>query len=253
MTAPTSSFDPTAHWDALRAAMEEGGPERAAAFVEGFAPPEQRALYLFGVRALCQREWAEKSFDGQIAFARAGIACGLRQAEAEQDPQERDKRVDFANVLSYNLSANLAPCWPGDDAPRATRHLEAGLEAAEACLRWREQLGKGPFPFSIAYWAQGAHQLALGRDPRAAFTRALETAQEHARAEGQPDTVEASWLVALSAGYLGLGERAQGEDSDRYGAAVAALEAMLQDPAREEDARFCLDQLRVVEARFAPA
>lgn len=252
MTDTTTTFDPKLHWDALRAAMEEGGAAGASAFVEGHPEPkQQRALYLFGVNAFCNREWAGKGFDAQIEFAQAGIACGLRQAEAEADAKERDARIDFANVLSYNLAANLAPCWPGDEQPRERRHLEAGLAAAEACLRWREQLGKGPFPFSIAWWAKGIHQIGLGQDATAALTQALETAEAHQRAEGKPADVAGSWLVALSAGYLGLAERIAGGDGARYTQAIAALEAMAADPERKDDALFCLDQLRATEQRFA--
>ncbi|MCA8922866.1 MAG: hypothetical protein KDD82_13715 [Planctomycetes bacterium] len=254
MTEPTpdpQAFDPKQHWDALRSAMEQGGPPAVVAFVEGdFTPKQQRALYLFCVNGFCNREWAGKALDPQIEVARAGIALGLRQAEAEADPKERDARIDFANVLSYNLAANLAPCWPGDDVPRERRHLEAGLEAAEACLRWREQLGKGPFPFSIAWWAKGMHELALGRDAVASMREALEAARAHARAEGKPDGVADGWLVALSAGYLGLAERAAGGDGARYAEAKAALDGMLADPEGAEDAQFCLDQLAVAEARI---
>ena len=47
----------------------------------------------------------------------------------------------------------------------------------------REQLGKGHGPLSMAWWAKGVHELALGRtdDARTSFERSLERAVEAAR------------------------------------------------------------------------
>ena len=153
---------PETHWDGMRTAMETGGPTTVVEFIDGFDGEERRKLYAFAQRAFYDRDWQGKNFDAYVEIVNAGIAEGLRQAEAADDPEEAAKLTDYSNVLSYNLSADLAECWPGDDAPRERRHFEAGLKAAEDCIRWREELGKGPFPFSIAYWAKGMHLLSLG-------------------------------------------------------------------------------------------
>jgi hypothetical protein len=261
MTDPQSTpasetpASPERHWDALRQAMETDGPDAVVAYVEALAEPvEQRRAYGFAQRAFSGRDWEGKDLDKQVVVARAGIACSLRHAEAEQDPAERDKRTDFANVLSYNLAADLAPCWPGDETPRERRHLEAGLAAAEDCLRWRQELSKGPFPFAIAYWARGVHRLFLGlRDGAVEDMRAaLEHGLRYTAAEGKPG----GWLEGLNAGYLGLAERAAGEEggAKRYDEARQALEALVVAAGDDEhaagDAKFALDQLGVVAAKL---
>ncbi len=195
----TKTFDPKTCWDDLKTAMEAGGAQGAIAHVESLDDPaHQRKLTMFAVRAFDGREWSGKGFDAQIEFARWGIALGVRQAEAESDPAERNKRIEFSNVLSYNFSANLAGCWPGDERVREPWVFEAGLQAAEDCLRRRTQLKKGPFPFSIAHWAKGMHLISLGRDGTTDMQASLELARQLAVAEGKPTDVSPAGTFAAS-------------------------------------------------------
>jgi tetratricopeptide (TPR) repeat protein len=248
---------PENRWEEMRTRMETGGAAAVAEFVGAFNDEEKLKLYSFAQRAFYGREWEGKSFDGYIDIVNAGIAEGVRQAEAASDPEDSAKLLDFANVLSYNLSADLAECWPGDTLPRERRHFEAGLKAAEDCLRWREELKKGPFPFSIAYWAKGMHQLSLGEaaDALENFVKSYDYAREYARAEGKDDAVsaEGDFVVILGAGYVGLAEWVQSAETGqgRYEEAVAAFrEGAQKYPDKKDDFQFGIDQLEWVKKKF---
>lgn len=248
---------PENRWDEMRTRMETGGAAAVADFVGGFNDEERRKLYSFAQRAFYGREWEGKSFDGYIDIVNAGIAEGIRQAEAASDPEDSAKLLDFANVLSYNLSADLAECWPGDTLPRERRHFEAGLKAAEDCLRWREELKKGPLPFSIAYWAKGMHLLSLGEtaDALENFRKSYDYAREYAKAEGKDAAVsaEGDFVVILGAGYVGLAEWVQGAETGqgRYEEAVAAFREGAEKYAeKRDDFRFGIGQLEWVKGKF---
>jgi hypothetical protein len=153
-----------------------------------------------------------KALDDVMVEAAGKIEAALARGE-----------VDEANKLTYNLAADLAEGWPGDERPRERRHLEAGLAAAERCLAWRRELKKGPRPFAIAHWVHGVHLLSLGRaqDAVAALQRSVEAAHE----SGDP------YLVNINSGFLGIALQkaareafAAGDNDDaKYG--LANLEA----------------------------
>ena len=249
---------PDARWDEMRRLMEKEGPEAVIEFINGFDDDEQRRqLYSFGRFAFAMKEWEGKNLDALVAVANAGIAEGLRQAEAATSAEDSAKLVDFANVLSYNLSADLAECWPGDTLPREKRHFEAGLKAAEDCIRWREELGKGPGPFAMAYWAEGMHQLSLGDVDGAVvnFKKSLEYNVEVAKEEGTATEVsaEAGFGLILADGYVGLAEWVKGDEEGkgRFENALAAfLEGAEKYADKKDDFQFGLDQLEWVKEKF---
>jgi hypothetical protein len=249
---------PDARWDEMRGLMEEAGPEAVIEFINGFEDDEQRRqLYSFGRFAFAMKEWEGKNLDALVAVANAGIAEGLRQAEAATSAEDSAKLVDFANVLSYNLSADLAECWPGDTLPREKRHFEAGFEAAEDCIRWREELGKGPGPFAMAYWAKGMHQLSLGDVDGAVvnFKKSLEYNVEVAKEEGTAAEVsaEAGFGLILADGYVGLAEWVKGDEEgkDRFENALTAFRAGAEKYANKKgDFQFGIDQLEWVKKKF---
>ena len=244
------TFDEQKAWfatqsDALRDAVEAG---RFAQWVEGFEPLEQRVLCLFARQALSDKDWPGRSLERTIDVARQGIAICLRQSEAESEDELRKRRVDTANVISYNLAADLADCWEDDGYERTPERFEAGLQAANDCVRWREELGKPAFPHSIAWWAKGMHELSLDRneDARTSFGRSLEFARE--AAEG--DT--GAFGVVLGEGYLGIAETRCGEEAgrERFSTAIATFESQLDDDKLKGDASFGIKQLRTVEKRY---
>lgn len=230
-----------------------------AAIEEESDPKDRRGLFSLAMGVLGREEWPGRSLDATIAIARAGIEEGVRQAEAESDEAERVKRIDFANVLGFNLSADLADCWPADDRPREPRHLAAGLAAAEDCLRWRRELNKGPFPFSIAYWAHGMHSLSLGDlgTARDSFERSLAAAREVAASQERATEAgaDATFGVNLGVGYLGLARWRAGEPEGeaQLRSALEAFAAQKEaHPDEESDCVFGIAQLDTAMRRTEP-
>lgn len=261
-----------AHRNKLRAALEEGGADKVVAFIQGTADPElRRKLYTLARQVLPERSDAKRGFDDVIGIARAGIAEGLRQAElarARSDANEARECIDFANRVSYNLAADLAECWPGDEARRERRHLEAGLRAAYDCIVWRQELGKPPDRRAMAHWAAGMHQLSLGNlvealcGFEASFALALQAAAASSTGpELKPEAYVkpgADFGVILYYGYAGIARHLLGDASGsrQFEQACAAFEGTIRDSKDEEaleDAKFGLDQLRWVERRFIGA
>ena len=142
--------------------MERGGAQEVIRYVGSIEDAEtRRTVYSIAQKGFGNREWAGRNFDALVEVVRAGIGETLRQAHQTADGETAGKLTDFANRLSYNLSADLADCWPGDDVQRERRHFEAGLRAAEDCVRWRRELGKPPDRRAMAYWAVGMHHISL--------------------------------------------------------------------------------------------
>ena len=244
------------HWPAMKDAAEAGGSAGVIGFIAGFDDElQRRVLYAFARMGLAMEDYQGKSFDLLIEVADAGIAEFMAQSEAAEDAETKAKRIDGANMISFNLAADLADCWPGDEAQREPRHFERGLKAAEDCIRWREELKKPPGPRSMAWWAKGMHQLSLGRpDATASFARSLEYAQQAAKDEGSEAEVGAgsTFAVILGAGYLGLALEISGQEGGQelYDEAIRTFKVQLEDEATKEDAQFGIDQLEVVKGKY---
>ncbi len=260
------------HRDALGSVLEEGGADKVVAFIQGTPDPAlRRKLYSLARQVLPGRDAGERPFDDVIRIARAGIAEGLREAElarARGAAEEARECIDSANRLSYNLAADLAECWPGDEAPRMRHHLETGLRAAYDCVVWRQELGKPPDRRAMAHWAAGMHQLSLGNLVEAlwAFEAAFGLALQAATAaDGAADAKPAAYVkpngnfgVILYYGYAGIARHMLGDESgtrqfDQSCSAFAETAMKPKDKEAAEDAKFGLDQLRWVERKFAGA
>jgi len=228
-------------------------------------PEERRSLYPLARVAYQPRNAARKNWDDLILLANTGMEDALRQSEnarAKGDADLAKKCLDAANILAYNLAADLAECWPGDEAPRERRHLETGLRVASQAVVWRHELGKPPDRRAMAYWAVGMHQLSLGNPVEAlgAWETALKLAAEAvAPGKGALDPLAhvkagADFEVVLYAGYAGIARKALGDPAGakQYEQACAAFtETSAKFPDQKEDAEFGLDQLRWVQKKFA--
>lgn len=248
------TFTPKDHWPKLKKAMEVGGAKAVSAYIEAQENArDQRQLYSFAVRSFDGQDWAGKNFDQEIDLARRAMACGMKHAEAESDAEAKKRLIDYSNIMSYNLSANLADCWPGDERKREKRHFEAGLKAAEDCLAWRNELEKGPGPFAMAHWARGIHLISLGRNACEDMALALDYGIKDLEAKGVSTEFNgtAHWSLLLYKGYLGLAEKIAGKESHLFEKASAYLEELAQNPDKAGDANFCLDQLRVVATKYS--
>ena len=225
------------------------GPDPLVEFIQGFEDPDsRRQLYTLAQRTFGRDE--HRDLDALIVVVRAGIEEGLRQSGAEADGDLADKCKNYSNVLSYNLSADLAECWPEDSLPREKRHFEAGLTAAHDCLRWRKELQKGPYPFSIAWWARGIHEMSLGRfaDAADSFDKALDFGIQSTQAVAHKHDVDTDFNVVLNRGYAGLARRLSGipegeiqfiDSCDRFGTIARTASGDTKN-----DAEFGLAQLR---------
>jgi hypothetical protein len=258
------------HRGKLRAIHAEGGADKVVAFIQSTPDPAlRRKLYSLSRQILPDRSSAGRSFDEVIRIARSGIAESLRQAElarAREDAAEVLECIDAANKLSYNLAADLAACWPGDETPRERRHFESGLRAAYDCVVWRQELNKPPDRRAMAHWVAGMHQLSLGNEIEAlcafeaAFGLALESVTAaHGEDDGAPEAYvkpNGDFGVTLYFGYAGIARQRLGDEAGarQFDQACAAFEETMRSPKdaeAEEDARFGLDQLRYVERKYS--
>ena len=249
---------PADQWEAMKSLVEKEGAVALIRFVEGFDPDSRRKLYEFGHRALSGREWTGKNLDVLVAFVRAGIESALAASAVAGEERSRELK-DAANRQAFNLAADLAECWPGDELARERRHFQTGLEMARLAIAWRVELGKGALPMALAWWAHGMHLLSL-RDPastRAAissFERALEHARQLAAEKNVPTQVhpDSDFQVLLNAGYLAIARRLAGESGRELEQDVlAAFRARVDKGGGDrEDFQFGLDQLDKVRQQF---
>jgi hypothetical protein len=247
-------------WEELQAAMKRGGATEVVRYIEAIDDAEtRRTVYAIAQKRFGRREGAERDFDALIEIVTSGIGETLQQALETEDGETAWKLTDFANRLSYNLSADLAECWPGDEAPRDRRHFEAGLRSAEDCVRWRRELGKPPDRRAMAYWAVGMHQLSLANlhEARGAFETAAGLATLAVIGTGRDEIKAGSdFGVLLYSGYLGIVRAMLGEPEGRaqYEAACSAFDQTAENATGEEkeDAVFGVEQLRWVARKFRP-
>lgn len=257
----TTTEFPELHWDRLRQEMEDNGPDGVISFIETFEPKDRLQLYSFAQRAFSGREWGKaarnKNFDDYISIANAGINEALRQSQEATEPERKTGLKDFGNMMSYNLSADLAYCWPGDEIPREQRHFDAGLKAADNCIQWRDELNKPASRKSMAWWAKGMHQISLNDSAGAVYSlaKAFEYNLQDEAENNRPSDLspESSFGALLGAGYLGIAEALNGNPAgrERYNEACNLFRTQIeQHEDKKEDAMFGLEQLQTVEKRY---
>lgn len=250
------AIDEEIEWGSIREAAARGGAREVARGVVERDPEERRQLWRLALRRLDDRESPLRSFETIIDVAQAGIDDAMTLSNQARDSESAATWADAANVLSYNLSAALADCWPDDPAPRERHHFEIGLRAAEDCIRWRWELGKPPDRRAMGYWAAGMHHLSLGNllEAWGSFTTAEKLARGTLKgSHGAGVEPEGDFGVILYHGYAGIARWVMGEDEGRrdYERACRAFEGTgHSDPERKEDADFGLEQLRWVEKKF---
>ncbi len=242
-------------WPGLKVAVEKGGGEGAVKFIEGFEGVEKRVMYFFARMGLVMDDWKNKNFDDYITVVNRGLS--MLEHEQENAPEgEKTKWYNSAHIMNYNLSADLADCWPGDDLPRSKEHYARGLKAADECIKLQEKLGNQPGPLSMDYWAKGIHELSLGEIDKA--VRSWDKSYEYARTDAEKQektsqvTKEAPFGVILGHGYLGLARWINGEDEGKaqYEQAINTFNAQTEDEAMKGDAEFGISQLEKVRHKY---
>ncbi len=246
------------HRAAMKSAVEAGGGQAVIDYIEGFdSDPLRRVLYIASKQVLAPPDFEDKRLDDLITVCDAGVAEMLRQVEAAPDDETRGQCLHAAHIVSFNLAAELADCWPGDDLPRTNAHHTRGTQAAVDCLLWSEVAGVA-MPISNDYWVRGIHQLALG-DAQAAirsWTAALEFAEAAAENGGESTNIgpDGTFAVILNSGYLGLARWTSGDETGKseYEAAIEAFRQQLEDTEKAEDAKLGIGQLEKTREQHGP-
>jgi hypothetical protein len=244
-----------ANWPAMKEAVESGGGRAAVEYIKAIEDPlERRVLFVFARMGLVMDEWEGKNFDPYIDVVDSGIAEMLTQAREAEDEESRAARINGAHVLSYNLAADLADCWPGDEEARTEAHFERGLKAAEDCLGWcNPSIVQG---LAQDWWVRGMHQLSLGKVAgcEASWEKAFEYSQQVAEADGMPTEVspDAGFGVILGSGYVGLIKaiREKPEGFQRFEEALGAFTTQMGDENLRDDAAFGIAQLQTVQGKY---
>jgi hypothetical protein len=170
--------------------------------------------------------------------------------------EEPNTLLHFANVMLYNLSADMAECWAEESYVKTSGCFEIGLKAALDCLHLRVQLQKDDASFAMAYWAVGMHQLSLHRNEESleSFKTAFNYSVNSSNVASVFElTAENSFSDILYAGYLGIAsvvnELAEGEKI--YDFAIKLFEQqIIDDEKKKGDAAFGIKQLEHVRNKF---
>jgi tetratricopeptide (TPR) repeat protein len=234
--------------DSISSRLAAGGAEEVIRYIREFQPCERLELYRLAREIMVFQGWEGQNLDDISAVSEEGIQEAMDQANRATDQLSIEILLDMANVMSYDLSADLAICWPGDTMTRARRHFERGLSAALQCIEWRRELEKGDYSLFLAYWAAGMHQLSLGRHREAVYNlvKSLNHAQQFTIDQGRPLGLapQVGFELILAHGYLGLAMELCGYEDDQYERAIRAFrEGMELYPELAEDYGFGIDQL----------
>lgn len=138
-------------WPEIRRRMEEGGTDAVLAYTAAYPEPDEMELDATAAQKFYFQEWQGKSLDRYADSAEAVIEKYLARAESAEDGARAARLWQFANAASFNLSANLAECWPDEQIVKERRHFERGLAAAERCLDLRRRLGKDDLSLARAH------------------------------------------------------------------------------------------------------
>ena len=243
------------NWDGLKSAVEKGGGKEAVKFIEGFEGVEKRVMYFFARTGLVMNDWENKNFDDYITVAESGISMFANE-EKNATEEEKEKWYQRAHIMNYNLSADLADCWPGDQLPRVKEHFARGLKAAEDCIKLQEKLGNEPVALSMDFWAKGMHELSLGETGKAveSWAESYRYAQQDAEKNDKTTQVtkDAPFGIILGHGYLGLARWINSEKEGRaqYDEAIGTFKAQTEDEATKGDAEFGISQLEKVKQNY---
>ncbi|KPK72852.1 hypothetical protein AMJ87_03590 [candidate division WOR_3 bacterium SM23_60] len=214
--------------------VEENDSYGAIEMIQGkgdFQEVAQR--YEFLVRDLY---WQEKALHALMPIARAGIQYCLTKANelTEKDSAAAHKLVDYAKIMSYNLSSFTWPGWDDKDIIITDEALVAGLEAAMLNVRLVERLGANPGQLSNSYWAIGAQYLAMKEYAKA--TTAFESAVNYAQKAGSKDA------ELMNKGYIAMSRILEGSDKKKAQADFDKTVKALQDIGTD-DSKFFAGQL----------
>jgi len=228
--------------------LEEEGPQGVLEYIDGFSEDEQLELFSIARQVMVFGEWSQRNMEDLVMVSGAGIEKAMSMANSATDPSEIESLLDIANVMSFNLSADIAQCWPGDTLHRSDEVLQRGLSAALQCIEWRREMGKDDHSLYIAYWAAGMHQMSLNRPQESMYNlvQALNHAQQYTIDSGLTLGLcpSAGFDLILAHGYLGIAMEMCGMEDDQYERALSAFRRGMEEyPDRSNDYSFGIEQL----------
>lgn len=219
---------------AVKELVEDNDTYGAIEMIQGkgtYAEVAQR--YEFLVRDLY---WQEKALHAVLPIANAGILYCLTKANelTEKDAEVASKMVNYAKIMSFNLSSFTWPGWDEKDIVITEHALVVGLEAAKLNVRLVEKLGGDHGQLSNSYWAIGAQYIAL-KDFGSAIA-AFESAVEYAEKAGSKDA------ELMNNGYIAMTKVLEGSKKEQAQADFDKIVKALKDIG-SDDANFYADQL----------
>ncbi len=241
--------------DSVASIIVSEGPDALIDYIGQFNPVQRLELYQLSREIMVFSPWDGLRLDDIVIVSEAGIQEAMGQANTASDALAITALLDLANVMSYNLAADLAECWPGDTLTRCDEHFERGLSAALQCVEWRHELEKGDYALLNAYWAVGMHQLSLNRPDEAVYNlvQSLNHAQQHTVDQDRPLGLNpgAGFELIMAHGYLGLALELSGKDDDQFERAITAFEEGIEDyPEFADDYSFGIAQLHWVRSNL---
>jgi tetratricopeptide (TPR) repeat protein len=219
---------------AVKKMVEENDSYGAIEMIQGKGDCKEIAQrYEYLVRDLY---WQEKAVDALVPIARAGIQYCLTKASelAEVDSASAHRMVDYAKIISFNLSSFTWPGWDEKDIVITDEALLAGLEGAMLNVRLVERLGGNPAQMSNSYWAVGAQYLAMKEYAKA--KAAFESAVRHAQKTGGKDA------ELMNRGYIAMADILAGAEKENAQAEFDKTVKTLQDIGTD-DSKFFANQL----------
>jgi len=237
------------YWPKIKKLAETEGAQSIISLCEQEQDIEMRwSLYRFSNQTLAQRDWNGRDLSTAITVGEAAIESMLKIASSDKAIEKTYK--DRANILCYNLGANLCDCWD-DGIERNDTFFEKGVELACRAIKFREELDKGPAPFSMAYWLRGKNYLSLGQVAKAKedLKKSLDYAKEDARTKSLPDSLsaDAGFAVILGYGLVAIAEIVEGVVGAResFDQVIKVFESQIsQDSDKKADAEFGIFQLK---------
>lgn len=239
---------PAIHAEEMMTLVTDDGPEAVIEFIQGFEPADRIDLYNLARELYVFNQFEGQNLDDMVTVIDFALEEILSMAREEETTLIRMGLLDQANIMSFNLSADLAECWPGDTLRRYPRHFERGLSAALQCIEWRYYLEKDDYPFFLAFWAAGMHQLSLNRPEEALYNlvRSMNYAEQITVDAGRPLGLHAGagYELLLAHGYFGLALIMTGESSEHFDETFSLLiEGIDAYGGFADDYRFAIDQL----------
>jgi hypothetical protein len=122
-------------------------------------------------------------------------------------------------------------------------------------LCWRNELKKGPWSFSVAWWAKGAHELSLGRaaDAVESFRESRRFSEAVLAEKEEKQYPNTDFGCVLANGYLGLALTAAGDSTGMamFEQACDAFNTLIPVGGEVgDDAKFGLEQIQTMQQRI---